>query len=51
VHDGLDAVHRGVDPLVCGRVAGHDLDAVPGFATLPAEDPDVAAGDLTTLDG
>jgi hypothetical protein len=44
VHDGLDAVHCCVDPLACGQVAGHDLDAVPGFATLPAEDPDVAAG-------
>ena len=39
----LDAVHRGLDPLACGQVTGHVLDAVRGLVGVPAEHPDVAA--------
>ena len=44
VHDDLGALHRGVDALARGQVAGHELDALVGLVAVPAEHPNVGAG-------
>ncbi len=37
VHDDLDSLHRGLDPLARGQVTGHELDTLLGLAAVPAE--------------
>jgi hypothetical protein len=50
VHDGLDPVHRGFDPLAGGQVAGHELDAFLCLVAAPGEHPHVATGVPQTPD-
>jgi hypothetical protein len=44
VHDRADPVHRGVDALTGGQIAGHELDAVRGVVAAPTQHPHVTAG-------
>jgi hypothetical protein len=50
VHDGLNPVHRGFDPVTGGQVTTHKPEAVLGLLAAPAEYPHVASSIPQALD-